>query len=185
MLSNSREKFRFQWTSVIKLKEDIYSDFKRPVLSNCRVPRDTQISRGQCYRTPRRHPNFKGPALSNSMETLVFQGASVIEPRGEAPSAAPAAQNEPASKVTIRRQASAGPLTEVLHVLRLPRRSRLRCSKCCTCHAKRTGVKSNHPSPGFRRTSNRGAPCAAPATQIASEVLQVLHLPRKTNRRQK
>ena len=55
---------------------------------------------------------------------------------------------------------------EMLQVLRLPRKTNLRCSKCCACHAKRAG----------------NAPSAAPATQKELEMLQVLRLPRKTRR---
>ena len=67
-----------------------------------------------------------------------------------APSAAHATQNEP----------------EVLQVLRPPRKTKQRCSKCCTCHAKQ----------GW------GAPSALPATQNEPDSLQVVPLPRKTRR---
>ena len=96
---------------------------------------------------------------------------------GDAPSAAPATQNETAPKSITRRQTSAdlyegapsaAPATqnepEVLQVLRLPRKTSLRCSKCCACHAKRGGAQRHHSSPDFRRPQ-KGAPSAAPATQ--------------------
>ena len=82
--------------------------------------------------------------------------------RTEAPSAAPATQNEP----------------EVLQVLHLPRKTSWRGSKCCACHAKTKRRPTTLP-----QTSMEGAPSAAPATQNEPEVLQVLHLPRKTSRR--
>ena len=68
-------------------------------------------------------------------------------------------------------------------MLRLPRKTSRRCSKCCACH------KKNDAAPkviNCRRSSAdlyEGAPSAAPATQSEPEVLQVLRLPRKTSRR--
>ena len=66
---------------------------------------------------------------------------------------------------------------KVLEVLHLPRKTSLRCSKCCACHAQRGSTHSHHPSPDFRPA------IAAPATQNEREVLQVLRLPLKTRRR--
>ena len=108
----------------------------------------------------------------------------------------PATQNEP----------------EGFQVLRLPRKTNLRSSECCACHAKQALATQNeaapehHSSPDFRglvqvlrlprKTSLKcskccachakrtgDAPSAAPATP--NEVLQVLRLPRKTRRRPK
>ena len=62
-----------------------------------------------------------------------------------APSAAPATQNEAVPIRIICRRTS----MNVLKVLRLPHKPSLRCSECCTCHAKQAW----------------GAPSAAPATQ--------------------
>ena len=65
-------------------------------------------------------------------------------------------------------------------MLRLPRKMRLRCSKCCACYANAATVLNR------RRTSvdlPGGAPRAAPATQKETKVLQVLHLPRKMTMR--
>ena len=124
---------------------------------------------------------------------------------GGAPSAAPATQSEAAPKVINCRRAcadlyegapSAAPATqnetEVLQVLQVPRRMSLRCSKCCTCHAKRAGgapsaapATQNEAAPkviNCRRASAdlyEGAPSAAPATQNEPELLQVLQLPQK------
>ena len=78
-----------------------------------------------------------------------------------------------------------------LQVLHLLRKMSLRSSKCCTCHA------YTQSSPDFRgplRSCSQcctchakkwswGAPSAAPATKNEAEVLQVLHLPRKSSRR--
>ena len=50
-------------------------------------------------------------------------------------------------------------------MLRLPRKTSLRCSKCCACHAKRGGAQRHHSSPDFSRPLYEGAPSAAPATQ--------------------
>ena len=91
-----------------------------------------------------------------------------------------------------------GVVCMVLQVLRLPRKTSLRCAKCCPCHAKRGEAQKPHSSPDFRRPLWRcskccachakrtwGAPGAAPATQNEPEMLQVLRLPRKTRRRPK
>ena len=51
-----------------------------------------------------------------------------------APSAAPAMQNEP----------------EGLQVLHLPRKTSRRGSKCCACHANRSGAQCNQSLPDFR-----------------------------------
>ena len=59
-----------------------------------------------------------------------------------------------------------------LRMLHLPRKMKLRSSKCCTCHAKAAGAHTTQSSPG-------GAPSAAPATHNGTEMLRVLHLPRK------
>ena len=74
----------------------------------------------------------------------------------------------------------------VLQVLHLPRKTSLRCSKCCACHAKRGGgagapsaapATQNEAVPKVitrRRTFAdfyEGAPSAAPATQNQPEVL--------------
>ena len=80
-----------------------------------------------------------------------------------APSTAPAPQNDTFSRVITRRRASAdlyegapiaAPATqkefEVLQALRLPRKTSRRCSKCCACHAKRRGAQSHHLAPDFR-----------------------------------
>ena len=59
---------------------------------------------------------------------------------------------------------------EVLQALHLPRGTSRRCSKCCTCHEKRSGAQSiNHFRSGLPRTFLK--------------VLQVLHFPRKTRLR--
>ena len=61
-----------------------------------------------------------------------------------------------------------------------------RCCKCCTCHTKAAGVHSIHFSPNFRREllpTCLEVLRAAPAWQNEPEVLQVLHLPRKTSLR--
>ena len=79
--------------------------------------------------------------------------------QAEAPSAAPATQNE----------------TQVEKVLHLPGKMRHNCTKCCTCHAKQaasSGRQNVHPCP-------REAPSAAPAMQNETQVEKVLHLPRK------
>ena len=81
---------------------------------------------------------------------------------GDAPSAAPATQNEAAPKSFTRLQTSAdlyegapsaAPATqnepEVLRVLRL--KTSRRCSKCWACPAKRGGAQKPHSSPDFRR----------------------------------
>ena len=86
----------------------------------------------------------------------------------------------------------------VLEVLHLPRKTNLKCSKCCACHAKRAGgaasgapATQNEAAPKVitcHRISAHlyeGAPSAAPATQKELEVLQVLRLPRKRRRRPK
>ena len=82
------------------------------------------------------------------------------------PSAAPAMQND----------------AEMVRVLHLPRKMRLRCTECCSCTQKQpASIVLNH-----RRTFadvSRGAPSAAPATHNETEVIQVLHLPRKSSRR--
>ena len=56
--------------------------------------------------------------------------------------------------------------TEVLQVLRLPRKMRLTCFKCCACYANAAGVHSNY-------SILAGLP------QTSLEVLHVLHLPQK------
>ena len=78
--------------------------------------------------------------------------------------------------------------TEVLQVLRLRRKMKLRCFKCCVCHANAARVHSIQSSPDFngplwrpaskvlnrRRTSadlSGGAPRAAPATQNEIDVV--------------
>ena len=76
---------------------------------------------------------------------------------------------------------------KVLRVLRLPRKTSLRCSKCCACYAKRAGgvpsaapATQNEAAPKVINCGRisadlyEGAPSAAPATP---------HLPRKTSRR--
>ena len=73
---------------------------------------------------------------------------------------------------------------------------RWQCSKCCTCHAKWDWVppsaapaKQKQPASivfNRRRTSadlSGGVPTAALATQNETEMLRVLHLPRKMRRR--
>ena len=103
---------------------------------------------------------------------------------GDAPSAAPATQHDTAPKSITRRQTSAD-LYEGIQVLRLPRKTKLRCSKCWVCHAKRTGdapsvalATQNEAAPKSitrRQTSAdlyEGAPSAAPATQDEKEMLQ-------------
>ena len=99
-------------------------------------------------------------------------------------------------------------------MLHLPRKIKLRCCKCCTCHAKmklrcckccaeccachaKTNLRCSKPatqneaapkSITRRQTSANlyeGAQSAAPATQNELEMLQVLRLPRKTRRRPK
>ena len=93
---------------------------------------------------------------------------------GDAPSVAPATQNKAAPKSLTRRQTyadlyegapSAAPVTqnepEVLRVLRLPRKTSWRCSKCCACHAKRGGAQKLHSSPDFRRPLWRCSKCCA------------------------
>ena len=149
-------------------------------------------------------PGFRGPLWRCS------KGCMCHAKRAEgAPSAAPATQNEAAPKVISCRRASAdlyegapsaAPATqnepEVLQALHLPRKRSLRCSKCCACDTKRGGAQSNQLWQGFRGRLWRwskcctchakrawGAPSAAPATQNEPEVLQVLHLPRKTSLR--
>ena len=74
---------------------------------------------------------------------------------GGAPSAAPATQNDAAPKVITRRLTSAdlyegAPRQNEPKVLRLPRKTSRRCSKCCACHAKRRGAQSHHSSLDFR-----------------------------------
>ena len=76
-----------------------------------------------------------------------------------------------------------------LQVLRLLRKTSLRCSKCCACHATRAGggpsaATQNEAAPKVitcRRSADlyEGAPSAAPAMENEPEVLQVLRLPRK------
>ena len=82
-----------------------------------------------------------------------------------------------------------------LQVFLLPRKTNLRCSKCCACHAKRAGgapsaapATQNDPAPKVitrRRTSAdlyEGAPSAAPCH--AKTNLRCSNcLPRKTSRR--
>ena len=67
-------------------------------------------------------------------------------------------------------------------MLSLPRKTSLRCSKCCASHAKQGGAQKHHSSPDFSRPLYEGAPSAAPATQNEPKMLQVLRLPRKTRR---
>ena len=78
-----------------------------------------------------------------------------------APSAASATQDEP----------------EVLQVLHLPRKPSLRCSKCCSCHAKRAGGAPNLPrkNPAAPKVFN----CRRAFADFYRKVLQVLRLPRK------
>ena len=72
---------------------------------------------------------------------------------------------------------------EMLRALHLPRKIKLRSSKCCTAPA-----TQKQPAPivlNRRQTSaelSGGAPSAAPATPNETEVLQVLHLPSKSSR---
>ena len=54
-------------------------------------------------------------------------------------------------------------------VVRLLRKTSLRCSKCCACHAKRGSAHSQFAS------------LVAELPRTSMKVLQVLHLPRKTN----
>ena len=83
-------------------------------------------------------------------------------------------------------------------MLRMPRKTSRRCSKCCACHAKRNRdapsaapATQNEAAPKsitLRQTSAHlydGAPSAAHATQNEPDVLQVPRLPRKTKRRPK
>ena len=98
---------------------------------------------------------------------------------GGAPSAAPATQNETDVLQVLRlpRKHSRRPQysilaglprtsLEVLHLLHLPQKMRLRCSKCWACQANAAGIYSNYSIlAGLPRTS--------------LEVLHVLHLPRK------
>ena len=109
------------------------------------------------------------PAMQNETEVLQKQPAPIVLNRhrasadlsGGAPSAAPARQNE----------------TEVLQVLHLPRKMRLRSSKCCPPRK-----SSQRRGPLWRCSEcctcqakwDWGAPRAAPATQNETEVLQVL-----------
>ena len=103
---------------------------------------------------------------------------------------------------------------KVLVQQRLPRKTNLRCSKCCACHAKRTGDAPSaapagaqkHHSPDApatqnvrlpRKTSLRCSKCCACHAKLPQvlqvlacqtkepEMLQVLGLPRKTRRRPK
>ena len=92
-----------------------------------------------------------------------------------ASSAAPATQTQPASIVITQSSPDfRGPSlatqneTEVLQVLRLPRKMRLRCSKCCTCHANAAGVHSI-PSGRLPRTSVLKVLCC-----VDDDVLMVL-----------
>ena len=125
------------------------------------------------HKSSRRHPNTRAVHPSPC----------------EAPSAAPATQNE----------------TQVEKVLHLPGKMRHNCTKCCTCHAKQaasSGRQNVHPCPreassAAPATQNEAqeAPSAAPATQkrrrhpdarayITAPVrLQVLRLPRKMRRK--
>ena len=68
-------------------------------------------------------------------------------------------------------------------MLHLPCKTNRRCSKCCTCYAKRGGAQSNQFSPGFRGPLYEGAPSAAPASHHEPEMLQVLRQQRKTKLR--
>ena len=134
---------------------------------------------------------------------------------GGAPSAAPATQKRGGAQKHHSSPDFRRPLwsVKVLQVLRLPRKTCPKCSKCCVCYAKRAwgcskccachakkrgGTQKHHSSPDFRRPLWRcskccachakrawGAPSAAPATQNKLEVLQLLRLPRKTRRRPK
>ena len=110
----------------------------------------------QVLRLPRK--NKAAPKVINYRRTsaYLYEGAA---------SDPPATQNKP----------------EVLQVLHLPRKTSRRCSKCCACLAKRSGAQSNQLSPDF--CGPESDPSAAPVTQNEPEVLQVLHLPRKTSRR--
>ena len=111
------------------------------------------------------------------LRSLVVQDSS-SPCRTEAPSAAPATQNERATqneaapKVINRRRTSAdlyegapsaAPAMqsepEVLQVLHLPRKTSWRCSECCACHGKRSGARSNQLSPDIRRPLWRCSKC--------------------------
>ena len=66
-----------------------------------------------------------------------------------------------------------------LKVLRLPRKSSARCTKCCACHAKAAG-------PPRRPNARRQLPesqSVAPATQKSLQLHKVLRLPPKSSAR--
>ena len=159
------------------------------------MPRNTQLRCFQCFtyhekslRCSKRcacHAKRAGHAKWGAQSNQLSRASADLYEG--APSAAPATQNE----------------LEVLQVLHLPRKTNLRCSKCCACRAKRT-AQSNQSSRGFPKCCTChtkrawGAPSAAPATQNEAapkvincrqasadlyKVLQVLHLPRKTSLR--
>ena len=85
---------------------------------------------------------------------------------------------------------------EMLQVSYLLYKTNLRCSKYWTCHVKKiTGIHIAYISPDFRRTLWRcckcwachtkqpcGTPSIAPITQNKPEGIQMLYLPRKSNR---
>ena len=101
-----------------------------------------------------------------SLKVVRKQPASIVlnrcqtsaDPSQGAPTGARATQNDtPATQNE----------TEVLQVLHLPRKMRLRCSKCCACHAKAARVHSGAPpgrSAKVRRqlsTMDAGGVCVA------------------------
>ena len=63
-----------------------------------------------------------------------------------APSATPATQKQQAPIALNARRTSA----DISGVLHLPRNMRLRCPKCCTCHAKAARAYCTQSSPDFR-----------------------------------
>ena len=114
-------------------------DFCRPLCrcSMCCLPRKRSL---RCSRRCAYHAKRASGALSAAPATQNDAAPIRITRRRTsadlyegAPSAAPARQNEP----------------EMLQVLRLPRKTSRRCSKCCACHAKPSAAQSNQSSPDF------------------------------------
>ena len=123
-------------------------------LSLKEMPRNTQLRCVQCC-TCHAKRDFAAPSAATATQKR-NRGAS---------SAAPARKNEPEVLQVLhlrqrktRRRPKASlvarlPPTsmKVLQVLRLPRETSPRCSKCSACHAKRGGAQKHHSSPDFRR----------------------------------
>ena len=81
---------------------------------------------------------------------------------------------------------------KLLHVLHMPRKIKLMCSKCCACNAKAGDAQGTQgdarllltyevaPCAAPATQNEASASSAAPATQNEADVLHVLHLPGKS-----